>query len=228
MNNIKLLVSLFLLILFSCNKKIENRNAEKLTGEKESSEILTENISSKNLPKEINFEGKLKEITKLKDSNGEHIIVLTETGEIPSKQIIVQEDETDFKIFAYDYLFDKNDNKYKLNWKIQDFITNCGFDLIMGFLKNTFKITDLNRNGIAEIWTMYSMTCTSDVSPSNLKIIMYEGKQKFALRGNSLVDLGKEKYGGEYKLDENLLKAPREIKEFAMELWKTNNKLKYE
>ena len=102
MNNIKLLVSLFLLILFSCNKKIENRNAEKLTGEKESSEILTENISSKNLPKEINFEGKLKEITKLKDSNGEHIIVLTETGEIPSKKIIEQEDETDFKIFVYD------------------------------------------------------------------------------------------------------------------------------
>lgn len=228
MNNIKLLVSLFLLILFSCNKKIENRNDEKLTGEKESSEILTENISSKNLPKEINFEGKLKEITKLKDSNGDHIIVLTKTGEIPSKQIIEQEDETDFKIFVYDYLFDKNDNKYKLNWKIQDFISNCEFDLMMGFVKNTFKITDLNKNEIAEIWTMYSMTCTSDVSPSEMKIIMYEGKQKFALRGSSIVNTGTEKIGGDYKLDKSLSKAPKEIKEFALKMWKDNNEQKYE
>ena len=228
MNKVKLLAFIFLLLLFSCNNKNESVKTEKQTEKNTNFEISAEKISSDNLPKEINFEGNLKEISKLKDFNGEHIIILTETGEIPSKKIVAFEDETDFKIFAYDYLFDKNENKYKLNWKIQDFITNCGFDLIMGFLKNTFKITDLNRNGIAEIWTMYSMTCTSDVSPSNLKIIMYEGKQKFALRGNSLVDLGTEKYGGDYKLDENLLKAPKEIKEFAMELWKVNNKLKYE
>lgn len=228
MNNFKSLASLFLLILLSCNKKNENTNSEKFTGEKGSFEILTEKISSKNLPKEITFEGKLKEITKLKDLNGEHIVILTETGEIPSKKIIEQEDETDFKIFAYDYLFDKNENKYKLNWKIQDFISNCEFDLMMGFLKNTFKITDLNKNGISEIWTMYSMTCTSDVSPSEIKIIMYEGKQKFALRGNSIVNPGTEKIGGDYKLDESLSKAPKEIKEFALKMFKDNNEQKYE
>lgn len=227
MNN-QSLASLFLLIILSCNKKSENTNSEKFIGEKESFEILTEKISSKNLRKEIGLEGKLKEITKLKDLNGEHLIILTETGEIPSKKNIEQEDVTDFRIFAYDYLFDKNENKYKLNWKIQDFISNCEFDLMMGFLKNTFKITDLNKNGIAEIWTMYAMTCTSDVSPSEIKIIMYEGKQKFALRGNSIVNPGTEKIGGDYKLDENLSKAPKEIKEFALKMWKENNEQKYE
>lgn len=228
MNNIKFLISSFLLLFVFCNTKTENVKTEKLIGEKTNFEILTEEVSTENLPKEINFDGKLKEITKLKDLNGEHIIVLTETGEIPSKKIIQQEDETDFRIFAYDYLFDKNENKYKLNWKIQDFISNCEFDLMMGFLKNTFKITDLNKNGIAEIWTMYSMTCTSDVSPSKIKIIMYEGKQKFALRGNSIVNPGTEKIGGDYNLDENLSKAPKEIKEFALKMWKENNEQKYE
>jgi len=228
MNIIKLLTSIFLLLFISCNKKSEIVKTEKQTEEKASFEISIEKISNENLPKEINFEGNLKEITKLQDLNGEHIIVLTETGEIPSKKIIEQEDETDFKIFVYDYLFDKNDNKYKLNWKIQDFISNCEFDLMMGFVKNTFKITDLNKNGIAEIWTMYSMTCTSDVSPSEMKIIMYEGKQKFALRGNSIVNPETEKIGGDYKLDKSLSKAPKEIKEFALKMWKDNNEQKYE
>lgn len=228
MNIIKSLTFVFLLLLVSCNKKSESVKTEKQTEEKVSFKTSVEKISNENLPKEIDFEGKLTELTKLTDLNGKHIIVLTETGEIPSKQIIEQEDETDFKIFAYDYLFDKNDNKYKLNWKIQDFISNCEFDLMMGFVKNTFKITDLNKNGIAEIWTMYSMTCTSDVSPSEMKIIMYEGKQKFALRGNSIVNPGTEKIGGDYKLDKSLSKAPKEIKEFALKMWKDNNEQKYE
>ena len=228
MNLIKFLISIFLLIFISCNKKNEIVEFETQTDEQASFEISTEKISTENLPKEITFEGTLKDLIILKDLKGEHIIILTETGEIPSKKIIEQEDETDFKIFAYDYLFDKNDNKYKLNWKIQDFISNCEFDLMMGFVKNTFKITDLNKNGIAEIWTMYSMTCTSDVSPSEMKIIMYEGKQKFALRGNSVVNPGTEKIGGDYKLDNNMSKAPKEIKEFALKMWKDNNEQKYE
>ena len=228
MNIIRLLISIFLLLFISCNKKSEIIKTEKQTEEKASFEISIEKISNENLPKEINFEGNLKEITKLKDLNGEHIIILTETGKIPSAKIIEQEDETDFKLYAYDFLLDKNENKYKQNWKVKDFISNCEFDLIMGFVKNTFKITDLNKNGIAEIWTMYSMTCTSDVSPSEMKIIMYEGKQKFALRGNSIVNPGTEKIGGDYKLDKSLSKAPKEIKEFALKMWKDNNEQKYE
>ncbi len=227
MKTIKILAFLFLLISFSCNKNIENSNTENGSEEIENNEISIENISRENLPKEISFEGNIKEITKLKDSDGEHIIVLTETGELPSKNMVDGEYAKDFKIFAYDYLFDKNENQYKLNWKIQDFISDCGFDLIMGFVDKTFKITDLDKNGIAEIWTMYSMTCTSDISPSNMKIIMYEGKQKFALRGNSIVNTGSEKIGGDHKLDENLSKAPKVFKEFALQMWNDNNETKY-
>jgi hypothetical protein len=61
-----------------------------------------------------------------------------------------------------------------------------------------------------------------------MKIIMYEGKQKFALRGNSIVNPGTEKIGGDYKLDKSLSKAPKEIKEFALKMWKDNNEQKYE
>ena len=218
MNKIRFLIIPFIVVFNSCDKKAENKNES----------IKTEKISERNLPKEIKFEGKLKELNKLNDLDGEHIILLTETGEIPSKKIINQEDETDYNIFAYDYLLDKTDNKYKLNWRTQDFETNCEFDLIMGFLKNTFKITDLNKNGKSEIWTMYQKTCVSDVSPIEMKIIMHEGKTKFALRGNSIVNPGNGKIGGEFKFDKNFENAPSEFKEYALKMWKENNVQKYE
>lgn len=228
MNILRLSATFFLLTIISCNTKSENVKKADSMVEKTDFSVLTEKISQKNLPKEIGFEGKLKEIIKFNDSEGGHIILLTETGEIPSKKIINIDDETDFKIFAYSYLLDKTDNQYKLNWKIQDFVSNCEFDLLMGFLKNTFKITDLDKNGKAEVWTMYQMGCVSDVSPIEMKIIMHQGKQKFALRGNSMVNTGTGTIGGAYKLDENLSTGPNEFKEFALKMWRENNIQKYE
>ncbi|NQW43256.1 MAG: hypothetical protein HQ463_07490 [Bacteroidetes bacterium] len=180
------------------------------------------------LPKEIVFEGNIKNLKKLIDLKGEHIIILTETGYIPSKTIKYSDHEADAKIFSYDYLLNKTENKYQLYWKIQDFESNCEFDLMMGYLKNTFQITYLNKDGIAEIWIMYQKGCSSDVSPNEMKIIMHEGNKKFALRGIGLVDLGNFKEGGTYKLDDNFNNASNEIKNFVVRSWKDNCKQKYE
>jgi hypothetical protein len=226
MRYIKLFTAFIFILSISCSKKPENTKPENNTTEKTDIAIVQENVSVENLAKEIKYEGKLKEITKVKDLDGEHIIILTETGEIPSRDTIDFEDATDFRIFAYDYLLDKADNKFKRNWIVQDNISDCTFDLMMGFIKNTFKVTDLNHNGIAEIWLMYSMTCTSDVSPSEMKIIMHEGKQKYALRGNSIVNTGTEKIGGDYKLDENFKNAPTEFKDYVLKMWQENNEEK--
>jgi hypothetical protein len=228
MIKLRITAAFFFFLFIACNKKTEDKIAAIKTQEKPALEIVTEKISKANLPKEIVFEGNLKEISKLKDAAGEHIVLLTETGETPSKKIADQDDATDFKIFAYDYLFDKTENKYKINWKTYDFITNCQFDLSMGFLEKTFQTTDLNKNGIAEVWTMYAMTCTSDVSPKEMKIIMHEGKTKFALRGESLLIIDTEKMGGNYTFDENFTKAPKEFKAFALKMWNENNLQKYE
>lgn len=225
--NITRIITIFLiLITISCNKKEENKDVQNLN--KKISKIIIEKISKENLPKEITFEGSLIEITKLKDIDGEHIILLTETEKTPSKQIIDIEHEVDKKIFAYDYLLNKSKNNYILNWKIQDFENNCDFDLIIGFLKGTHRFTDLNKDGKAEIWVMYQKGCVCDVSPLDMKIIMYEGKQKYALRGISLIDFGDRKFGGEFKLDEKLNKSTIEIKDFALKMWNDNKLQKYE
>lgn len=225
--NLTKFLTAFLFVLFvGCTKKAENGNIE--TGEKPSIEIITEKISIENLPQEIIFEGNLVEVTKLNDLDGEHIILLTETEKTPSKQIINIEHEIDKKIFVYDYLLDKAKTNYILNWKIQDFENNCDFDLIIGFLKGTHRFTDLNRNGKAEIWVMYQKGCVSDISPLEMKIIMYEGNKKHALRGTSIIDFGDRKFGGEFKLDENFNKASKDLKTFVLKMWEENRLQKFE
>lgn len=228
MNTKKQLAFLLALALFSCNKKAENKTTTIETETTTKEIIVSKPIIVTDLPKNLVFEGVFKEGIYMKDSAGAHLIFLTETVEFQSKKIIDQEEEKDKKLFAYNYLLDPTDSKFKLNWKIQDFEANCGFDLYLNFIKNTFKTTDLNADGQAEIWTMYQKGCVSDVSPLEMKIIMYQGKQKFALRGSSLVNLGTEKIGGDYKLDKNLTEAPKEFQDYAVKLWNQNNIQKYD
>ncbi len=54
--------------------------------------------------------------------------------------------------------------------------------------ENSFYITDLNNNGKAETSIIYYLSCRSDTSPSTMKFIMKEGRQKFALRGKSILE----------------------------------------
>ena len=78
-------------------------------------------------------------------------------------------------------------NQVIQTWKVYDYIDDCPVDIVASFVKNTFKITDLDNNGVAEIWLMYKTVCHGDVSPSEMKIIMYQGNQKFAMRGENKV-----------------------------------------
>jgi hypothetical protein len=83
------------------------------------------------------------------------------------------------------------------------------------------ELTDLNKNGIPEIWIVYKTYYKGDVSPSTMKLIMYEGKQKYAMRGTSKVRITEIEFaGGEYKFDKAFESSTSPIKKFAQQLWK--------
>ena len=65
----------------------------------------------------------------------------------------------------YIYYFRINDRQTDLVWKISDFVKDCEFDIETHFIDDVLSVTDLNENGIPEIWTMYRFGCKSDVSP---------------------------------------------------------------
>jgi hypothetical protein len=171
------------------------------------------------IPKTIKYTGHIINAVTYTDNQGEHLVITSETDITPSKG----PDSDNFRneeLHAYHYK--KTAGELKLTWQTYDFIKDCDVDLAAHYLPNTFAVTDLDNNGIAEVWLMYKTVCHGDVSPSDLKIIMHEGDKKYAARGTTKVVLEgqKETYGGKYTFDNAFLKGPKALRDYAAALWK--------
>ncbi len=131
---------------------------------------------------------------------------------------------------AQDYYQDKTlkivrkDQNGKQVWKVQDFVKECPVDTTLQMVK-PIHLTDLNDNGLAEVWMIYKLACRGDVSPADMKIIMYEGTTKHAVRGNMRIN-GVENLtdsvNSQHTLDANMKNAHEYIREHAEDLWKKN------
>lgn len=177
------------------------------------------NLDVNKIPIEIKYNGKIKNVISWNDKMGKNIVLTCETGEYENKNS--ENEGRDAELFAYHYI--TSDNQTTQNWKIYDYIKDCPVDIEANFIKDTLHITDLNNDGIGEIWIMYKTVCHGDVSPSNMKIIMYQGKQKFAMRGENKVKISKnESIGGNYNFDNAFNEAPKSFRNFAINLWNNN------
>lgn len=177
-------------------------------------------VNLKELPLGLNYAGQVKEALSWTDKTGNNIVLMTETGEYPSKNEN-SDNYRDAELYAYHFILKKD--SIKQSWKVYDFIKDCPVDIQANFIKNTLQITDLNQDSIGEVWLMYKVVCHGDISPPQMKIIMYHGQQKYAMRGRSKVKLSKNQYeGGEYKFDTAFLKGPNKFREFAKQLWNNN------
>lgn len=184
-------------------------------------------IAVAQIPKDIPYKGVFKEGYFYQDASGTNVVFITETGIYRNKNLPHEfDDSADAELFVYSYAITSKENI--LNWKIYDFINDCPVDIVARFIENTFTITDLDKNGKAEIWVMYKTVCHSDVSPADVKIIMYEGAQKHALRGESKIQTGIDDnnkplyHGGTFTMDAAFKNAPEVFKTYAEKLWQAN------
>jgi len=179
-----------------------------------------------NLPKDIKYEGKIIDAVRYTDGLGDNIVLTTETGIYQSKKFKHESDGSDAELFAYHYII-KN-GAATPTWKVYDYISDCPVDIEASFVKDTFQVTDLDKDGTKEVWMMYKTVCHGDVSPCDMKVIMYEGTQKYALRGENKVAVGKndngeyQYIGGEYKADPAFANGPAAFLAFAKALWAKN------
>ena len=145
------------------------------------------------------------------DGNGENVIVITET-EVTEKPGGIGT-QLSKELYGYHYIM--NGDEAEELWKIQDFVKECEFDLTLEYLPESLTITDLNDNGIAESTFLYRLTCKSDVSPDDMKLMMHEGKNKYALRGyNEVTGIG-----GDYTVDKAFNDAPDSFLDYAKKEW---------
>ena len=203
MNNIKHILSIFLLCSFSCFAQIKTTPLDKAS-----------------IPKSITYTGAIVNAVKFTDSFGETIVITSQTGEYPSK---TETDGSykDAELFAYCYIL--QDGNWTQQWKVYDFTTECPVDIEANFIKNTFAVTDLDKNGKAEVWLMYITGCHGDPSPSTMKVILYESAKKYAMRGSNKMRVGETEYeGGQYTFDEAFKQAPKVFRDYATKLWNKN------
>jgi hypothetical protein len=176
-------------------------------------------INALEVPKSASFKGRFVKAFSWNDTQGKNVVVFSESD--ISKKYYKDSDieERSKEIYAAHYLI--TGESATQTWKMLDFEKNCPFDLQAAFKEDALQITDLDKNGIAEVWCLYRTACRSDVSPLNMKIIMYEGKQKYAMRGQTKVQISEHDYfGGNYTMDPAFQKASRTFQDFGAALWK--------
>ncbi|MGQ9896034.1 MAG: M949_RS01915 family surface polysaccharide biosynthesis protein [Acidobacteriota bacterium] len=162
--------------------------------------------------------GNFKQGFRWNDLDGEHYLILTETGPFGSRQPSLDFD-TPQTAELYAYCFTVTNGRFSQAWRITDFVRDCPLDTTAEFIPAATEITDLDNDGSAEVWVMYKTACRSDVSPATLKIIMYEGNQKYALRGRTRIALPDFSDGGEQSPDARL-RTNRRFLQHAKRKWR--------
>ena len=160
------------------------------------------------LPKELNFEGKIKSGARWSDSNGENILIVTEKTDRGA-------DISTQRIWGYHYVV--QDGGTKLLWKIQDYAENyC--DAGKG-LTSPVEVRDIDGDGVAESMFVYNIAGGCDVSPIPYKLMMHSGETKLAVRGANAVEIPGYKTRSEKNFDEAFERAPKEFRTAASEFW---------
>ena len=159
------------------------------------------------VPPELKVKGKPVAAARWTDSAGANVLVLTETARVGPAS------GGSKRLFGYQLV--REGTRWKQLWRIADAVTDCEFDLLLEVVPRSLSITDLDGDGTAESTFAYVGTCTSDVSPSTLKVLMHEGTAKYALRGSTRLQVGADEQGkpelagGERKPDPAFARAPR-------------------
>lgn len=140
--------------------------------------IIPVSITQIDIPSYISFKGNFYSGYKWVDKTGQNLLVLS-TNSLTADNKEIGEQENTIELFAR--LFNLSGPKPALVWDMYDAEKKCIFDITCEFIDH--NVTDLDNDSIKEVLVMYKLCCRSDVSPATMKLIMHEGKTKYALRG---------------------------------------------
>jgi hypothetical protein len=163
-------------------------------------------VAANEVPAAQRLPGKLLEGWHWKDANGENLLVVYRTEILSRNERRAQKDPAFRKklenpntgssvedigrgseLMVRQYV--RKQGAYTELWRLQDGVYNCPVDLILGPASHSTTITDLDQNGQSETTFIYALGCRGDVSSDDLKLVMHEGKEKYALRGNIVVQV---------------------------------------
>lgn len=185
-------------------------------------QVKTTVIDKTAIPGTIKYKGNIVYAVTWVDSLGKNMVLATETGSVASAKT-GDEGFNDITLYAYHYVVTSDSTR--VLWKMSDQVLECPVDLVADFVKQSFAVTDLDKNGKAEVWMTYRIGCYGGVDPITMKLLMYEGGKKHAMRGTTRVKVSDKDYiGGEYKFDDTFTKAAAAFRRYAAGLWEKYKK----
>ena len=131
---------------------------------------------------------------QFEDANGTNLVVLSQTSEEkPSKSA---DGNSDY-VHVYTDQFVTSGGTTRSLRKVQDGIDDCTVDNSVAFTSDKAEVSDLDGDGVGEVLFGYTVGCAGDISPTELKILVLEGGDKYIMRGDSYTStgLGKEALG---------------------------------
>ncbi len=170
------------------------------------------------LPVFVDFTGEDSDTLTWEDNLGRHFLLL-ETSDI----IEGKEPGTHSQSVRVVHGLKEVENIREI-WTFEDGQYDCPVEVRTVF-RAAPRLSDLNQNGVYEVWFMIEKFCKGDASPSELRVIMFnENKQKYILEGTTQqVFADGSIYGGEYIL-KNFDSLPQEYQDFAIRYFKRNYK----
>jgi len=140
-------------------------------------------ITAAEIPATVTYKGRLLEAWKWNDQLGENFLVTSYVAPYAEK---VQQTEGELEQSAAIHAvhFAKKGNDYLHIWVMDKTEKACPFDITLEFIPGSVTVTDLDKDGLAETKIQYAFACRSDVSPSTMKLIMYENGLKYSLQGS--------------------------------------------
>ncbi len=133
--------------------------------------------------------------------------------------------ESEYRIkglFTYHYLIDKTDT-LRLLWKNIDQMSQCSYKYLKADYLSKPIVTDLDKDGKAEVWFAYELGCTDNKaeSPMVMKLALYIGKKAYMISGRRVVQNGEKQEGGEIIPDKSFDELPQEFRDYALQIWNT-------
>ena len=154
-----------------------------------------------------------------RDRDGEAVLVLSRLDDQVSDEETQQEvDRVVLTATLYGRSHDAQ--TYKARWTIENETTCPGLDLDVDFYNDVSDVSDLNKNGVAEITVASHAFCGGGIDPHDIAIEMREGQASYTITGESLITpAGEDPIGGEREDSASLKGAPPVVREHMDAVW---------
>lgn len=156
----------------------------------QSNDLIVKDLTQKKIPDNLIYKGSLIEAKKWSDKNGVNILIISRYGPYRTTDPYSTGNEFgNVELYAYQYLV--NNQSIVQLWESSEIIKDCPTDMWIEVFPNSTSITDLDNNGVTETTIVHRYSCRGGLDPSNMKVILHEGKQSYCLQGEMYLDYQK-------------------------------------